>query len=53
MYPAVTKSDTYCFIQVSARVSAHAYLFIWVLELTIRKELEGADGEASGLTLGR
>lgn len=31
-------------------VSADPYLFIRVLELTIRKELEGADGEAAGLT---
>lgn len=31
----------------------HAYLFVWVLELTIREELEGAYGEASGLSLRR
>lgn len=34
-------------------LSVCPYLFVRVLELTIRKELEGADGEAAGLSLRR
>lgn len=37
----------------NSRGCVPAYLFIQILKLTIRKELEGCDGEAAGLSIRR